>query len=253
MHRYFAILLFTLLFGGTVQAGQLRFVTEDFPPFTYAARDNPKQAAGPLVEVVAAICAHLGDDCPIELLPWRRALIKAETGRVDGIFTVIRSPEREARFHITRMLVKSKYSLYVRESSPFVYHRPQDMSNRTIGVYGPSGTSYVLSQTLQQVPGVTVHLTPNNRRLLKMLDSGRFGEDGIVVANQDVAWYLIDEERLPGVREAGELGEVAYGIGLSRARVDAAQFKRFSDALDTLIEDGTIPAILRRHRLEPAW
>lgn len=253
MPRHLIILLLTLLLGSPVHAGQLRFVTEDFPPFTYAASDNPKSAAGPLVEIVAATCARLGHDCPTELLPWRRALVLAETGKAHGIFTVIRSPEREKHLHITRMLVKSRYSVYVRESSTFIYHRPQDLANRIVGVYGPSGTSYTLSQTLHQVPGVTIHLTPNNRRLLKMLDSGRFGEDGLVVANQDVAWHLIEEEKLPGVREAGELGEVAYGIGLSRASVDAAQFQRFSDALDALIEDGTIPAILRRYRLEPAW
>lgn len=252
MSRYFVLVL--LLSASTsLHAEQLRFVTEDFPPFSYSAGGDSKQAAGPLVEIVAATCAQIGYDCPIELLPWRRALLRAETGAADGIFTVIHSPERAARFHITRMLVRSRYSIYVRESSQFIYHRPQDMANRIVGVYGPSGTSYVLAQTLRQVPGVTVHLTPNNRRLLKMLDSGRFGEDGLVVANQDVAWHLIDEEKLPGVREAGELAVVAYGIGLSRASVDPQQFTLFNDALERLVRDGSVAAILHRHRLEPAW
>lgn len=257
MHRFLFIPLLLAWLGSSVQAEQLSFATEDFPPFSYTSGDSvvpgPKRAAGPMVEIVEAACARLAIDCPIELLPWRRALLNAEQGAVDGIFTFIRSPEREASFYMTRMLVKSSYSVYVREASHFVYHQPADLHDRTIGVYGPSGTSYVLEKALARVPGVSIHLSLSNRRLLKMLDSGRFGDNGIVVANQDVAWHLIEEEQLPGVREAGELGEVAYGIGLSRASVDEATFLRFNRAIDELIEDGTIPSILLRHRLQPAW
>ena len=94
---------------GNCQADELRFVTEDFPPFTYAsATATEDRAAGPFVEIVEAVCARMGVDCPVQLLPWRRALALAEMGEVDGIFTVIRSPERERAFHLTRMLVTSR-------------------------------------------------------------------------------------------------------------------------------------------------
>ena len=71
--------------------------------------------------------------------------------------------------------------------------------------------------------------------------------------NQDVAWHLIEEERLADVREAGEMGPISYGIGLSRKTVSAAQFEAFEQALDAAIADGTVPKILRRHQLEAAF
>lgn len=85
-----------------------------------------------------------------------------------------------------------------------------------------------------------------------MLEVGRFGKDGLAVINQDVAWHLIEDEQLGELREAGQLEPVSYGIGLSRKTVGAAQFRRFEQALDALIEDGTVPAILRRCQLERA-
>lgn len=259
--RTFPLFLLIWLMTLAVPSGatEWTFVTEDFPPFTFPsgevgpANAGAEQASGPLVEVVKAVCARLGRDCSIAVLPWRRALHLAEQGEVDGIFTVVQSPPRERAFHISRMLVRSRYSVFARTGSSFVYSRPYDLAGRMIGVYGPSGTSYVLSQRLASVHDVQVHLTANNRRLLRMLESGRFGEEGLAVLNQDVAWHLIENEQLHGIREAGEFAMVSYGIGLSRKRVSDVQFQQFEAALDELIADGTVPAILRRYQLEPAY
>src|SRR3546814_8894311 len=128
---------------GNCQADELRFVTEYFPPFSYAttATGTEDRAAVPFVEIVAAVCARLRIDCPVQLLPWRRALALAEDGEAQGIFTVIRSPYRERAFHLTRMLVTSRYGVYARSASRFVFHRPEDLAGRSVAVYGPSGTS----------------------------------------------------------------------------------------------------------------
>ena len=151
------------------------------------------------------------------------------------------------------MLVTSRYSVFAHEDSAFVYHQPSDLAGRLIGVYGPSGTSYTLSERLKAVPDVRLHLTADNRRLLRMLQSGRFGPEGLAVLNEDVAWHLIEDEQLDGLREAGELGPITYGIGLSRKTVSEDEFSAFERALDEAIADGTVPAILRQHQMEPAY
>ncbi|WP_309109547.1 transporter substrate-binding domain-containing protein [Pseudomonas sp. Q2-TVG4-2] len=259
MHTFPSILLIWLTLAVPTSAAEWTFVTEDFPPFTYRAEPfshtdaGAHQAKGPLVEIVQAVCSRLRQDCSIKVHPWRRALRQAEQGEADGIFTVVRSPQRERAFHITRMLVTSRYSVFARDGSAFVYSQPGDLAGRVIGVYGPSGTSYVLSQRIEPVSDVQIHLTASNRRLLQMLYSGRFGEHGLAVLNQDVAWHLIREEQLDGLYEAGELARVSYGIGLSRKRFSEAQFQAFERALDALIADGTVSGILRRHQLEAAY
>lgn len=259
MHRILSILLIWLTSTAALAgAAQWRFVTEEFPPFTYPASAPVSEtagvaAAGPFVEVVNAVCARLQRQCTITLYPWQRAFRLAEQGRVDGIFTLAPSPQREQIFHISRMLVTSRYSVFAQADSSFVFNQPADMAGRRVGVYGPSGTSYVLSERLKSVPDVRLHLTTDNRRLLRMLQSGRFGAEGLAVLNQDVAWHLIEDELLEGIREAGEMGPISYGIGLSRKTVSAAQFEAFAQALDAAIADGTVPTILRRHQLEAAY
>ena len=177
----------------------------------------------------------------------------AEQGEVDGIFTVVRSPDREREFHISRMLVMSRYSVFARDESNFVFSDLDDLAGRTVGVYGPSGTSWLLSGHLKAIADVRIRMTLDNRRLLKMLQSERFGPEGLAVVNQDVAWHLIEDEELDGLREAGELAVVYYGIGLSRKRVSEDQFQAFEQALDEAIADGTVPKILRRYQLEAAY
>lgn len=259
MLRVFSIVLICLLAAlAHAETAHWTFVTEDFPPFTYpaahaASRVRGIAAAGPLVEVLQAVCARLQRDCTIKLYPWRRAMRLAERGEVDGIFTLARTPRREQLFHISHMLITSGYSVFARDDNTFVFSQPSDLAGRLVGVYGPSGTSYVLSERLTAVRDVRMHMTADNRRLLRMLQSGRFGKTGLAVVNRDVAWHLIEDENITGLREAGQMGPIAYGFGLSRKTISRTQFTAFQQALDAAISDGTVPAILRRHELEPGY
>lgn len=252
-----SVLVSALLYGwcGPVAANELRFVTEEFYPFSYSVSEpeNPygSRAGGPLVEVVQLVCRRIQYHCPVDIYPWRRAFARAEHGDADGIFVVVWSPERQRLLHITQMLVRSRYSVFSRNSNALIYRQPADMTGKTIGVYGPSGTSYVLSERLRSIPDTRVHLVVDNRRLLRMLESGRFGEDGLAVVNQAVARNLIKDEGLTGIHQAGELEPVSYGIGFSRRTVSPDRFMVFQNALAQAVADGSVPDILRRYGLEP--
>ncbi len=237
-----------LLCGGQAAANDLHFVTEEFPPFSYSRGNN---AGGALPDVVNQVCRMLNYHCSIEVLPWRRALQLAEDGEVDGIFTVIQSPARSQAFFITPMLVTSGYDFYTRRGSDFTYQRPEDLRGRQIGVYGPSGTSFVLSEALKGVADVEIRLATNNQRLMLMLNAGRFGQNGLVLLNRDVARHLVDHHQLYGVRQAGHLAAISYGIGFSRKKVSEVQFQAFNAGLTTLIKDGQLTAILQRYGLQP--
>lgn len=265
MRTFPGFLLGTLLCGSmlcapvfahstTREADELSFVTEEFHPFSYARADpatGDPVAAGPLVEVVQLVCGRLERRCSVDIYPWRRALALAEDGDVDGIFTVIRSPERERAFRITRMLVRSHYALFARTDSDHIYRGPQDLAGRTIGVYGPSGSSFVLSKHLKQAPGARMHLVTDNLQSLLMLKSGRFGPDGLAMLNHHVARNLIATEGLNGIREVGQLEPIAYGIGFSRKAVGPEEFQAFERALTEAVKDGSVREILLRHGVDP--
>ena len=249
--RTLGMLLLMLLLGSG-QAAALHLVTEDFPPFTYPSKTHPNQASGPMVEVVSSICQRLAIECQIELLPWQRARALAERHEVDGVFSVVRSPEREEQFYFSPMLVRSSYSVFRLKDYAFTYQTPSDLAHHTIGVYGPSGTSYVLKQSIRTVSNIGIELVANNRRLLRMLESGRFGPHGLIVANRDVAAQLLSQEKLTNIEEAGELQVIDYAIALSKKRLSPEQVERFNAAVTDALNDGSLIAILRQYHLEPA-
>lgn len=242
-------LVLTILFCSAAPAAEsLHFVTEEFPPFSYS---RGATASGAFPEIVNATCRTLNWQCSIEVLPWRRALQQAEEGEADGIFTVIQSPERQQAFFITLMLVTSGYDFYTLRSNTFRYTQPSDLRGRQVGVYGPSGTSFVLQESLKDTPDIEVKIVTSNQRLLLMLNAGRFGAQGVVLLNHDVAHHLIEHEYLYALRPAGHLASISYGIGFSRKKVSAERFQAFNQGLNTLRNSGQLATILQRYGLQP--
>ncbi|CAN7372466.1 transporter substrate-binding domain-containing protein [Pseudomonas sp. LjRoot71] len=239
------LLLGCLLWGAPAIAQQWQFATEEFPPFTFSRGGKPP--AGAVTEMVQAACAHLREQCRIDVMPWGRALRMGEEGLVDGIFTVIRAPEREQAFYISRMLVESRYDIYGPLNSTQRNLQAADLGGRRVGVYGPSGTLLVLQRALRGVADVQIETVANNQRLLLMLEVGRFGRDGVVVLNRDVARHLITWDQLRNVRQLGQLESVAYGVGFSRKKVSFEQFQAFDRALGELAAQGVLEQIARRY------
>lgn len=243
----------------SAQAETWRFVTEDFPPFTYpregqrVALDGPSaEGAGPFVEIIERACQRLEQACRVEVLPWRRALNLAEEGQVEGIFTVIDNPERQHYFHISRMLVAARYSLFTEQDSALAYRQAADLKGYHVGVYGPSGTALILESLLKQVDDATLEMETDNPRVLRKLAAGRYGPRGAILMNRDVALYLKAQLQLENVREAGTVQSIQYGIGLSRALVSRDTFEAFDRALRELQRRGEVASILARYGLEPA-
>ena len=82
-----------LLAGGGYAAAPLTVVTEEFPPYSYA---QGGKLTGYSVEVVRAALGGAGLDYSMTIYPWARAY---QIGRAQPnvlIFSIVRTPEREA-------------------------------------------------------------------------------------------------------------------------------------------------------------
>lgn len=221
----------------------LRFVTEPFPPYTYAIDGR---AAGPMVDVLYAACGRLGWQCSIEVLPWRRALNMAQRAEVEGIFTVVDSPERRQYFHVSPPVIEARYVLFARAGSGFQYTGdPQLLVGRVIGAYGPSATALTLEQLIEGVPRARSEVEPDNRTVLRKLSVGRYGEDGLALANEAVALHLMREDGIVNLQPAGLVKTFGYAFGLTRQSIDLTQAQAFSKALYELCRSGRTAELLR--------
>lgn len=239
------LLAATLLAGGALAQSRstvrVRFVTEPFPPYTYA---EAGRAAGPMAEVLRAVCRELRWDCPMEVLPWRRALAMAQRGEADGLFTVSDSPERRAEFHVSVPVTDARYTFFARAGDDFQYRDRQQLQGRTLAAYGPSGTALAL-QALAEGLAVDLQIEPDNRVLLRKLAAGRYGDKGLALVNESVALHLMKEEGLQGLQSAGSVKSFAYAFGLSRKSVSAARFKAFNQALYELCRSGRSAELIK--------
>jgi polar amino acid transport system substrate-binding protein len=228
----------------------LRLVTETFVPYTYAVDGR---AAGPMVDVLQAACARLEWRCEVEVLPWRRALNAAQRGDVDGIFTVTDSPERRQYFHLSPPIIDSRYVLFARQGSSFQYAgEPQSLAGRVIGAYGPSGTALALEQLIHAVPQARSEIEPDNRTALRKLAGGRYGADGLVLANESVAQHLLREDGIRNVQPAGFVRSFGYAFGLSRQGVTLDRARLFAKTLTELCRSGRTAELLKPYGLPPS-
>ncbi|WP_174873778.1 substrate-binding periplasmic protein [Vogesella oryzae] len=224
-----------------------RFVTEEFPPYTYAT----SQAAGPMVDVLNALCDRLALSCRIDVLPWRRALQLAEEGRADGIFTVVDMPARRQYFYISPPVIRARYVFAERADTLSPWHSLADIAGRTIGVYGPSASEQALAELGAGMRYLLSEET-DNLVALRKLAGGRYGTDGLVLVNEGVAQWLIRYQGIEGLRLLPAVRDLQYSFGLSRLRFNAADAARFAAALQQMCRRGEMARLVRRYDLQPA-
>lgn len=224
------------------------FVTEEFPPYSYA---QGGQAAGPMADVLRALCLRLATHCRIEVQPWRRALQQAESGRVDGIFTVVDLPERRQFFHVSPPVIRARYVFVELAISSTPWRGLPDLAGRTVGVYGPSATESALRELGSGYRYQGSEET-DNLVALRKLAAGRYGRGGLVLVNEGAARWLIAHQHITGLRVLPPVRDLMYSFGLSRQRLDAAAAGRFAAALRQLCHSGEMARLVRPYGLQVA-
>ncbi|WP_440411563.1 substrate-binding periplasmic protein [Neorhizobium petrolearium] len=92
-----SLLLAGLSFAPAAIAQQpIMFSTESYPPFSYREPDGSYRGAG--VDQIEIIMHGVETPFVMEIMPWARAIMLAETQPMHCVFAAARTPEREPRF-----------------------------------------------------------------------------------------------------------------------------------------------------------
>jgi len=93
----------------------IRIITEELPPFNYAASDGT--ATGQSTEVVKAVLARLGQKATIEILPWSEGYAAAQKGPGVALFSTGRTDEREHLFKWAGPITAYDFTFYTHNGS----------------------------------------------------------------------------------------------------------------------------------------
>lgn len=227
------------------QAEPLRFNTEEFAPFNFMAEDGSVTGATP--DLVRAVCADLELECAIELLPWRRALKNAQEGKIQGLFSLGRNPDRERWLFFSPPVVQTAYGFFLQKTDPLEYQDLKSLAGYTVSTYGPSNLSRTLEQLIVDIPQGAAMIEVGLNTALRKLSAGRYGDKASVYANKDVAQILVQDEGIDGVRYAGDERPLFYYIGFPKASMDRALAFKFNAKITEYTKSGRLAEILSKY------
>jgi len=97
----------------------LKLAILDFPPYEF--KKGP-EIDGISVQIVKEVFKRMNQPISIELLPWSRALLYLEEGKIDGLFEILKKPEREKFADYSKVvLMDENASLFVIKDSNIIF------------------------------------------------------------------------------------------------------------------------------------
>jgi polar amino acid transport system substrate-binding protein len=221
----------------------VRLVADPYPPYQYEESGTVK---GVDHDVIVEAFRASGYEARTLLLSWDRCMKSMEEGSVDGVYQIVKTPERERRFLFSDPLRTAKTSFYGLRHTGFESRGPSvssplDFERRSIGVL--AGYSYN--------PAVDGLKPPNkievgsHELLVQELRSGRFE---LALMDQGVAEYLISKHRITDiVRIGGYTIERDLAVAFRKKRADLAE--AFNSGLNRMRLTSTYRSIFANYGL----
>lgn len=219
-------------------AAELRLLTEEAPPMSFTRDGEP---SGFSVEVVRALLARTGDSGKIEVLPWTRAFHLAQQAADTALFSIVRTPVREDRFHWVGPIVVGTTSFYSLKSRHLVIDTLQQAA-----ASGPLALpkQWYTYETLSAQGFSNLYGVSSSKQMMTMLRHGRvklIATEDLTLAGELAAAELKPQDvtaHVPFMRSA-------YYIAFS-PQTSVVRVMRWQRALQQMHEDGSLAAILKR-------
>jgi polar amino acid transport system substrate-binding protein len=236
----------SVLLPSWVYGTELKFNTETFVPFNY---EIDGVVSGPTADVVRRICNEMKFTCSLQLLPWRRTQQEVRDGKAHAMFSIGWNVERSKWLYFSPPVVQTAYGFFVRDNNPLKFNDVADVRGYTVGVYGPSNTSYSLEKIKEQIQNLTIDLRPDTESGFKKLSLGRVDA---VYNNRDAGRHLVEKLNLTNIRYAGTHRTLKYYIGFSQKYTDKKIVDQFNATFLDLHKKGAIQEIFAKYNMEAA-
>lgn len=223
----------------------IRIVTEELPPYNMT---QDGKLTGMSTEVVQAVLKQVGVQASIQSMPWARAYDLALHGENILIYSITRSPDREALFKWVGSIAPCRWYLYSYANHRLTLQQLDDAKRfQTATVNEDVGEQYLISKQFK----LGVQLQSSNRYELNY-EKLKLGHVDLWISDELNARYLarkagddpssvlVQSLRLPELEDSG-----GFSMAFSRKTPDAT-VQRFQDGLQAIRDNGTYDAIARK-------
>lgn len=224
-------------------AGSLLGITENLPPLNY---QDEQGAQGFSVELLRLMAAQAGLGLELQVLPWARAVQMAEANANSVLFSLTRTPEREAQFQWVGPITRRRILIYrLASRSDLQMQQLDELGGARIGVVRNSAADRSL-QAAGLRPGIELEQGLDDATNMRKLLAGRM--EYITLLDWAAAWNLrqmqLPYDTLRAVMEQDATRSYFYGL---RPDADPALVQRLQAALERLRRDGRYERLRQRY------
>jgi len=243
-----AVRLFTaallLAVCAQVRADSLVLLTENLPPFSMAASGGnfakDEAVQGLSSDVVRAMCRRAALDCQLILrFPWERLYQQALNEPGYGLFSTIRTVEREGLFKWVGPIATSDWVLLARADSTLQVENLRQAAAYRIGGYRNDAISQYLIDH-----GVAVQTSLQDKENLSRLDKGQID----LWATDDITGrYQARQAALGGLRVVHRFNSAGLYLALNLATPDSV-VQKLQSSLEQMRSEGELQTILSAYQ-----
>lgn len=129
---FYLTLLSIFLFTASATASKLTFVSDQFPPYYYEANSETK---GLQYELATHVFKKMRKPFEIQFMPWKRALMVAESFKADGIFGLRKTDQRKRwLIYPDEPLMVVKTVIFSRKDDNFEYTGINSLAGKKVGI-----------------------------------------------------------------------------------------------------------------------
>lgn len=250
--RWFPALVWLLVLAPCVRAADCGVKTVrwyDDAPYSFLSPEGEVRGFNP--DLVREALQRMGCTPKFVEMPWARALLELEAGRLDVLPGALRNPERERFAHFSRPVNRSPNVLFIRKSAAASYgiNKLSDLIGTNFRLGAQIGVNYGPDfATLSKSPEFNARITPLSLRksAWKMMEIGRL--DGII-ADEATALAELHAMGLSKdiVRSSVVVSQEPAMVALSKKSTSEDFLKAFDRSIAGMISDGKYREIRERY------
>ncbi len=236
----FMLFFISIFFSKSVSAEKLVLACSPSPPFV---GDNlPGQ--GILSQIVTEAGKKVGLDISIQTMPWKRVIVMAKSGALDGIVCPVVTEERRAWLAYTEQdFFQSELGFFTHKDRPLFWKTPKDLKHKRIATL----TTSAYLADLQSLEGIFITEYNNLSTGLKMLVADRFDT---LYAAKNASFYILrtqHPELASQIIYSATFKKVSHRPAFSRKHPKATEFaKKLSTGYRLIQADGTLDTIIEK-------
>lgn len=128
---FFFIIALIIMGTGNVSAKTVTLGYVEFPPYEF---QNSGQPDGILVDIVSTIFQRSNIKLQLKFMPFKKAFVMAQKGKIDGLFNLYKTEERLNLFDYSESIIQNNLVFFVKKESSLDFQSLESLKGLKIGV-----------------------------------------------------------------------------------------------------------------------